>query len=118
MKDRAGEAGGTRPEISQADLRRTAEALRPIAVRTPFVESAELSRRFGVPIRVKCEQHQPIGAFKIRGAYTAISRLPAELRSRGIITHSSGNHGQAVAYVAKHFGVRAVIVMPGTAPAS
>ena len=115
-KGRAG-AGPVRPDISRADLQRTAEALRPIAVRTPLVESAELSRRFGVPIRVKCEQHQPIGAFKIRGAFTAISRLPAELRARGIITHSSGNHGQAVAYVAKHFGVRAVIVMPETAPA-
>ncbi len=107
----------TVPTVSRADLTRTAEALRGIAVRTPLVESAELSRRFGTPIWVKCEHHQPIGAFKIRGAYTAISRLPAEVRARGIITHSSGNHGQAVAYVAKHFGVRAVIVMPENAPA-
>jgi threonine dehydratase len=104
------------PPISREDLRRTAEALKGIAVRTPLVESAELSRRFGVPILVKCEQHQPIGAFKIRGAYTAISRLSPEARAHGIITHSSGNHGQAVAYVAKHFGVKAVIVMPETAP--
>jgi threonine dehydratase len=107
----------TVPVISRDDLRRTAQALRGIAVRTPLVESAELSRRLGVAVRVKCEHHQPIGAFKIRGAYTAISRLPAEMRARGIITHSSGNHGQAVAYVAKHFGVRAVIVMPENAPA-
>ncbi|MGE3617789.1 MAG: threonine/serine dehydratase, partial [Gemmatimonadales bacterium] len=105
------------PTITRADLARTAAALAGVAVRTPLVESAELSRRFGVPIRVKCEQHQPIGAFKIRGAFTAISRLDPEARARGIITHSSGNHGQAVAYVAKHFGVRAVIVMPETAPA-
>ena len=102
--------------ISRDDLRTAAKALDGIAVRTPLVESAELSRRFGVPIYVKCEQLQPIGAFKIRGAYTAISRLPEETRRRGIITHSSGNHGQAVAYVAKHFGVRAVIVMPENAP--
>ncbi len=107
----------TVPKISRDDLARTAEALRGIAVRTPLVESAELSRRFGTPVWVKCEHFQPIGAFKIRGAYTAISRLPAEVRARGIITHSSGNHGQAVAYVAKHFGVRAVIVMPENAPA-
>jgi threonine dehydratase len=105
------------PTITKEDLRRTAEALRGIAVRTPLVESAELSRRFGVPVLVKCEQFQPIGAFKIRGAYTAISRLPAADRARGIITHSSGNHGQAVAYAAKHFGVKAVIVMPESAPA-
>jgi threonine dehydratase len=104
------------PTISRDDLRRTAEALRGIAVRTPLVESAELSRRFGVPVSVKCEQFQPIGAFKIRGAFTAISRLAPDARARGIITHSSGNHGQAVAFVAKHFGVKAVIVMPESAP--
>jgi threonine dehydratase len=110
----------TVPTISQADLIRTAAALRTITDRTPLVESAELSRRFGVPVSVKCEHLHPIGAFKIRGAFTAISRisrLTEEERARGIITHSSGNHGQAVAYVAKHFGVRAVIVMPERAPA-
>lgn len=105
------------PTITRDDLARTAAALRAVAPPTPLVESAELSRRFGAAVHVKCEQHQPIGAFKIRGAYTAIARLPAEVRARGIITHSSGNHGQAVAYVARHFGVRAVIVMPETAPA-
>lgn len=104
------------PTITQDDLARTARALAGIAVRTPLVESAELTRRFGFPVWVKCEHHQPIGAFKLRGAYTAISRLTPEERARGIITHSSGNHGQAVAYVAKHFGVRAVIVMPESAP--
>lgn len=104
------------PTITRDDLRRTAEALRGVAVRTPLVESAELTRRFGAPVWVKCEQLQPIGAFKLRGAYTAISRLAPEERARGIITHSSGNHGQAVAYVARHFGVRAVIVMPENAP--
>jgi threonine dehydratase len=109
-----GTAAGT---ITRGEVRLAAEALRGIAVRTPLVESAELSRRFGVPVWVKCEQLQPIGAFKIRGAFTAISRLAPEERVRGIITHSSGNHGQAVAYVAKHFGVRAVIVMPENAPA-
>ena len=104
------------PTITQDDLVRTAAALKGIAVRTPLVESAEFTRRFGFPVWLKCEFHQPIGAFKLRGAYTAISRLTPEERARGIITHSSGNHGQAVAYVAKHFGVRAVIVMPETAP--
>jgi threo-3-hydroxy-L-aspartate ammonia-lyase len=104
-------------DISREELARAADALRAIAVRTPLVESAGLTRRLGVPVRVKCEQHQPIGAFKIRGAYTAIARLAPAERARGILTHSSGNHGQAVAYVARHFGVRAVIVMPETAPA-
>ena len=105
------------PTITRDDLANTAAALQGIAERTPLVESAELSRRFGTPVLVKCEHFQPIGAFKMRGAYTAISRLAPEARARGIITHSSGNHGQAVAYVAKHFGVRAVIVMPENAPA-
>lgn len=105
------------PTITREDLARTAAALREVTLPTPLVESAELSRRFGAPVLVKCEQHQPIGAFKIRGAFTAISRLAPEVRARGIITHSSGNHGQAVAWVAKHFGVHAVIVMPETAPA-
>lgn len=105
------------PVISRADIERTAAALAGNAERTPLVESAELTRTFGVPVRVKCEFLQPIGAFKQRGAYTAISRLAPEARARGVITHSSGNHGQAVAYVAKQFGVRAVIVVNDTAPA-
>jgi threonine dehydratase len=107
----------TYPTISRDDLARTAAALTAITDRTPLVESAELTRRLGVPVWVKCEHLHPIGAFKLRGAFTAISRLTPEERSHGIITHSSGNHGQAVAYVAKHFGVRAVIVMPENAPA-
>lgn len=103
--------------ITRAELEATAAALVGHAERTPLVESAELSRRFGVPVRVKCEFLQPIGAFKQRGAYTAIARLAPEVRARGVVTHSSGNHGQAVAFVAKSFGVRAVIVMPEQAPA-
>lgn len=105
------------PVITPADLERTAAALAGVAVRTPLVEAAELGRRTGHPVWLKCEQHQPIGAFKIRGAFTAISRIAPEVRARGIVTHSSGNHGQAVALAAKHFGVRAVIVMPESAPA-
>src|SRR5262245_38898212 len=58
-----------------------------------------------------------MGAFKIRGAYNAIRKLSDPARRRGVITYSSGNHGQAVAYAAKHFGIRAVVTMPETAPA-
>lgn len=104
------------PPISSDDLREAAGALGAVAVHTPLVESPALSRQVGVPVWLKCEQLQPIGAFKIRGAFTAISRLAPEIRSRGIVTHSSGNHGQAVAFVAKYFGVRAVVVMPESAP--
>src|SRR2546426_12186896 len=58
-----------------------------------------------------------MGAFKIRGAYNAVSRLPQAARRAGVITYSSGNHGQAVAYAAQLLGIRAVVVMPETAPA-
>jgi threonine dehydratase len=71
----------------------------------------------GAPVSLKCEHLQPIGAFKIRGAYTAISRIPSERRARGVITYSSGNHGQAVAFAARLLGIRAVVVMPERAPA-
>ena len=66
---------------------------------------------------LKCEQLQPIGAFKIRGAYTAIRRLGPTAGPAASSLHSSGNHGQAVAFAAQRFGVRAVIVMPESAPA-
>ncbi len=97
-------------------IRGAAAALRAVAPPTPLVEAPALSRRAGVPVFLKCEQFQPIGAFKVRGAFTAISRLDEAARARGIVTHSSGNHGQAVAFVARHLGLRAVVVMPRTAP--
>lgn len=102
--------------IPLESVRRAAAALEGVAVRTPLITVPE-GLLPGPPVSVKCEQLQPIGAFKVRGAFTAISRLPAEERARGVITHSSGNHGQAVAFVARHFGVRAIIVMPADAPA-
>ena len=98
------------------DIRGAAEALRAVAPPTPLVETAGLSRLAGVPVWLKCELWQPMGAFKVRGAWTAITRLTDEARQKGILTHSSGNHGQAVAFVAQKLGLRAVIVMPRSAP--
>lgn len=98
-------------------LRSAAKALEGIAVRTPLVEMPALSARLGLPVRAKCEHLQPVGAFKIRGAYTAVSRIPPENRTRGVITYSSGNHGQAVAFAARLLGIPAVVVMPERAPA-
>lgn len=69
-----------------------------------------------MPVWLKCEQFQPVGAFKVRGAFTAITRLDPSLRASGVVTHSSGNHGQAVAFVARHLGIPALVVMPETAP--
>ena len=97
--------------VTAEDIREAAAGLQGIANRTSlrYVEA--------LGAHLKLENEQPIGAFKIRGAYNAIRKLPDAVRKRGVITFSSGNHGQAVAYAAKQFGVRAVIVMPETAPA-
>ena len=105
------------PGVPLEALRDAARGLEGIALHTPLLPLPALTRLVGGPIFVKCEHLQPIGAFKIRGAYTAISRIPAETRSRGVITYSSGNHGQAVAFAAKRLGIRAVVVMPERAPA-
>lgn len=102
--------------LDLANLREAQAALAGVARRTPLIESAALGRLVGAPVFLKAEQLQPIGAFKIRGAYTSIRRLPEETRARGVVTHSSGNHAQAVAWVARHFSVPAVIVMPADAP--
>jgi threonine dehydratase len=82
-----------------------------VTVRTPLVPFP------GTNLLVKPESLQPTGAFKLRGAYAAISSLAATERERGVVTHSSGNHGYAVAYAARLLGVRAAIVVPRTAPA-
>ena len=97
--------------VTARDIQEAAAGLRGIARRTSLRYVEELGAH------LKLENEQPIGAFKIRGAYNAIRKLPAAARARGVITFSSGNHGQAVAFAAKEFGVRAVIVMPETTPA-
>jgi threonine dehydratase len=91
--------------------------LQGVAVRTPLLDLPDLGIRLGVPVALKCELLQPIGAFKIRGAYNAIARVAAEGGARGVVTQSSGNHGQAVAFAARRFGLRAVVVMPASTPA-
>ena len=97
-----------------ADIRQAADRIRSIARRTPVLD---VSDQAGRPLRLKCEPHQPGGAFKIRGATNMLQRLPAEARTRGVITYSSGNHGQAVALAASRLGAPAVVVAPTTAPA-
>lgn len=102
--------------VTVEDIRAAADNLAGIAVRTPL-----LPQTWGTPERplsLKPENLQPVGAFKIRGAYHAIASLPDEVRRGGVVTHSSGNHGQAVAYAAAVFGVPAVVVVPDVAPAT
>lgn len=98
------------------DFLEAARGLDGVAVRTPLLDASVVAEVTGVPVWLKPELLQPVGAFKLRGAFTAVRRLPAGVRARGVVTQSSGNHGQAVAWVAKHFGIRAVIVMPESTP--
>jgi len=95
-------------------IRAAADRIRAIARRTPVLDVSDLAGR---PLLLKCEPQQPGGAFKIRGATNMLMRLPADARARGVITYSSGNHGQAVALAASRLGAPAVVVMPTTAPA-
>jgi threonine dehydratase len=102
--------------VSLDDIRRAASALRSVAVRTPLLRSYDLEAQVGVPVYLKPEMLQRAGAFKFRGAYTLVSQLTPDQRTRGLVAPSSGNHGQAVALAAQIFGVKATIVMPTTAP--
>jgi len=106
-----------RPALTLESVRDAARALDGVAVRTPLIAVPSLERATGGRVALKGEHLQPVGAFKIRGAYTAIARLPEVDRAAGVITYSSGNHGQAVAYAAARLGTRAVVVMPDHAPA-
>lgn len=106
--------------VTLAEIRVAAARIASIAVKTPLVEAAfpGLSG-YGTNknIWLKAESLQPIGAFKIRGAANKILQLTPEEIARGVITYSSGNHAQGVAYAARHVGAKAVIVMPSNAPA-
>ncbi len=92
------------------DLREAQAGLHGVAERTPLIT-------LDATTRLKAEQLQPIHAFKVRGAWTAVRRLSLEARRRGVVTSSSGNHGLGIAFAAHRLGVRAVVVMPESAPA-
>jgi len=102
--------------VTLESLRAAARALEGVAVRTPLLDLPDLGARVGAPVALKCELLQPTGAFKIRGAYNAVSRVAARGGVPGVVTQSSGNHGQAVAFAARRFGLRAVVVMPASTP--
>ena len=94
------------------DIRAAADRLRGIALATPLVP---FTTPDGRPLLLKAESLQPIGAFKIRGAYNAIARLDPTERARGVVASSSGNHGQGVARAARLLGVPATVFMPADA---
>ena len=94
-----------------------AKRLEGVAHKTPVLTSRLLDEHTGNAILLKCENFQRMGAFKFRGAFNAISALPPEIRGRGIVTYSSGNHAQAVALTGKLLGIPVTVVMPSDAPA-
>jgi threonine dehydratase len=102
--------------VSLEEIRAAAERLAGVVVRTPLLASGELSLELGGDVRLKCESLQRTGSFKARGANNFVLQLSDGDVERGVITYSSGNHGQAVALAARVRGVRAVVVMPTTAP--
>jgi threonine dehydratase len=85
---------------------------------TPVMTSRTLDQRVGAAVYLKCENYQRVGAFKFRGAYNAMAQLAEADRKRGVITHSSGNHAQAIALVGRLLGIQTTIVMPNDAPAT
>jgi threonine dehydratase len=100
--------------ITLSDLHSARTRLHGITVRTHLIEFDQADSR---RLLLKPENQQPIGAFKLRGAYNKIASLSEAERKRGVISYSSGNHAQGVAYAARALGVKAIIVMPDNAPA-
>lgn len=99
--------------VTLEEIREARARIQSVARVTPVID---MSRAAGRPLWLKCESLQPGGAFKIRGAYNMVAQLPEDQLRRGVITYSSGNHGQAVAIAARALGAPAVVVMPTTAP--
>ena len=102
--------------VAVADIERARELLRGVIVETPVLPSARLSEDAGARVFVKAENTQRAGSFKLRGAYTKLSRLLPEQRERGVVAASMGNHAQGVALGAQLLGIAATIVMPTEAP--
>ena len=100
-----------------ADVHLAADRLSGVAVRTPLLPAPWATRHNAASqLWLKPECLQPVGAFKLRGAYNALAAMDPDVRRNGVVTHSSGNHGRALAYAASLMGVPAVIVMPNVSP--
>ncbi|GAB4463768.1 MAG: pyridoxal-phosphate dependent enzyme [Anaerolineales bacterium] len=102
--------------VTLYEVKQAAERIRPFAHRTPVLTSESLNQRVGAQVFLKCENLQKVGAFKFRGACNAVFSLSSEEAARGVVTHSSGNHAQALALAARLRGIPAYIVMPDSAP--
>lgn len=103
--------------IGEREVREAVERLKPWAHVTPVMTSRTLDARAGASVFLKCENLQRVGAFKFRGAMNALLQLDAKARGAGVVTHSSGNHGQALALAGSLLEVPVTVVVPNTAPA-
>lgn len=103
-------------KITKESISEAHERIQPYIERTPVLTSASLNELAGCQLYFKCENFQKVGAFKARGATNAALKLSKEERAKGLATHSSGNHAQAIARAGKMLGVKSYIVMPRTAP--
>src|SRR5262245_55241295 len=105
------------PELPDlAAIRAARERIARYVRVTPVLRSEELDTAFGASLYLKCENLQKVGAFKARGACNAVFSLPQDVAKRGVVTHSSGNHGAALAYAAQQRGIPSHVVMPDNAP--
>jgi threonine dehydratase/serine racemase len=107
----------TKYVVSLEEIREAARRLDGVAHRTPVLTSATLDELAGRSVFLKCENFQKVGAFKFRGAYNAVACIEDAAAARGVVTHSSGNHAQALALAARRRGIPAYIVMPSNASA-
>lgn len=103
-------------EITKEHIEAAHERIKPFIHKTPVLTSKTLNSISGAELFFKCENLQKIGAFKIRGGMNAVLSLPKEKQQKGIATHSSGNHAQAIAFAAREVGTKAYIVMPENSP--
>lgn len=109
------ELAGCAPGLCFADILAARKRIAPYLRRTPVVRTPALDEALGCEAYVKCESLTPIGAFKVRGGINYLLELPDERRRAGVVTASTGNHGQSIAYAARLMGVRAVIYAPANA---
>jgi threonine dehydratase len=102
--------------VTYADVEAAAERLAGVAHRTPVLTSRTVNERTNSQVFFKCENFQRAGSFKFRGAYNALAQLSEEQKQRGVLTFSSGNHGQALALAGQLLGIPTTVVMPKNAP--
>jgi len=103
-------------KITKETIEKAAERIAPYIHSTPILTNNSINELFGLDLYFKCENFQKIGAFKIRGGMNASLQLTPEQLEKGVATHSSGNHAQALAFAAKMLGIKAYIVMPESSP--